>query len=105
MGTFPQGDEELRTIGIGTSIRHAEQGFRVQRPGEVFVREHASVYRFAAGAIALGEVCWMSDVPIFDGEILHASSLDHEILNAPVQNAVFVVERHAGRRDALFSST
>lgn len=59
MGTFPQGDEELRTIGIGTSIRHAEQGFRVQRPGEVFVREHASVYRFAAGAIALGEVCWI----------------------------------------------
>lgn len=46
-----------------------------------------------------------SDMPIFDEGILHASSLDHEILDAPVQNAVFVVERHARRRDAFFSST
>ncbi len=84
MGTFPQGDEELRTIGIGTSIRHAEQGFRVQRPGEVFVREHASYIDSPPVPLRLVKSVGLSDMPIFDDGILHASSLDHEILDTPV---------------------
>jgi hypothetical protein len=84
MGTSLQGDEELRTVGVRTTIGHTQQPvdrevdkpkkisrwdspkvsaqgnrpFGIQWMSEVLVRERATVYRLSACAITFCKVCF-----------------------------------------------
>lgn len=51
-----RGDEELRSVGVRPSVRHAEDERLVVLHGEVLVLKHAAVDRLTAGAVRVGEV-------------------------------------------------
>ena len=55
-GRLGGADEELRTVGVGAGICHAENAWAGVLEREVFVGEFFAVDRFAAGAIARGEI-------------------------------------------------
>lgn len=67
------GDEELRTIGVGTSISHGQaEGLVLEL--EVFVFEAPAIDGTASGTVRVGEI----------------SALDHEVGNDSVENGVLV---------------
>lgn len=50
------GDEKLRSVGVGASIRHGQETRSGVLLGEVLIRELLAVDRLATSAIATGEV-------------------------------------------------
>ena len=83
------GDEELRTVGVGTSIGHGQQTRTSVLQLEVLIGELFAVNAFASSTISVGEI----------------TTLNHEAGNNTVENGVFVVERLARFTNALFTST
>lgn len=75
------GDEELRSISVGSSVRHRHDAWPSVLQGEVFILEFVSIDRLAAGAVVVGEV----------------SALAHEVGNDAVEcRALISVALFAG---------
>lgn len=75
-GSLDCRDEELRSIGVGTSVGHRHDTWTGVFQGEVFVCEFATVDGFASGAIVVREI----------------STLAHEIGDDTVESGTFVTE-------------
>lgn len=56
MSTFTQGDEELGAIRVGSPVGHTEEGLGIEGSCEVFVREGATIDRFATRAVEFREI-------------------------------------------------
>lgn len=70
------GDEELRAIGVGSSIGHREDTRLGMLELEVFVLELGAVDGLASGAVVVREV----------------TSLTHEVRDDPMETAALVAE-------------
>ena len=73
------GDKELRTIGVGTSIGHAQDARNVVDHREVLVGKFCTVDTLAAASVGLGEV----------------STLTHKIGNDTMEDRTLKVQRLA----------
>lgn len=71
------GDEELRAIGVGTSVGHGEKAGLGVLDEEGLIREAGPIDGLATSAISIGEV----------------SSLDHELWDDTVEAGALVVQR------------
>lgn len=70
------GDEELRSVGAGSSVSHREKSWLGMLLDEVLISELGSVDRFASSAIVIGEV----------------SSLKHELGDDSVEDGAGITE-------------
>jgi hypothetical protein len=70
------GEEELRSICVGSCVRHGQHSGTTMPPYEVFIWELNSIYRFSPCSIPLGEV----------------STLAHELWDDTVECGAFIVE-------------
>lgn len=75
-GSRGNSDEELRSVGVGTSIGHREGSGGTVLDLEVLVFELLAVDGLSSGSIAIGEV----------------SSLEHELRNHSVEDGALVAE-------------
>lgn len=69
-------DEELRSVGVGTGVRHRQSAGLQVLEGEVLVLELGAVDRLAAGAVVVGEV----------------TALAHEVRDDTVEGGRLVAE-------------
>lgn len=83
------GQKELRAIGVGASIGHAQQAGGGVLEGKVFIGKLHAVNRLAAGAVAAGEV----------------APLTHELGDDAVKAGAFEVQGLAGGAHAFFAGT
>lgn len=74
VGGWNGGDEELATVGAGAGVGHGEQEGAVMLEVEILIGELLAVDRFAAGTVERSKV----------------TTLDHELLDDPVENRVCV---------------
>ena len=81
------GDEELRAVGVGTSVGHREEAGASVLELEVLILELGAVDGLATSAVALGEV----------------TTLEHEVLDDAVEGRALVVEGLAGLAHALLT--
>jgi len=70
------GDEELRAIGVGSSVGHREQTRSIVLQFKVLIRKLVTVDGLASGSIATGEV----------------ATLEHEVGNDSVERGALVSE-------------
>lgn len=70
------GDEELRSVGVGTGVGHRQGAGLQVLEGEVLVLELGAVNRLAAGAVVIGEV----------------TALAHEVRDDAVEDRRLVAE-------------
>ena len=54
------GDEELRTVGVGTAVGHRQKTGSGVLQGEVLVRETLSVDGLASRSVSVGEITALS---------------------------------------------
>ena len=80
-------DEELRSVGSGTGVRHGEDAGTSVLLQEVLVGELGAVDRLASGAVSGGEV----------------AALAHEVRDHAVEGRAFVVEGLAAPPGALLA--
>lgn len=73
-GSVNSGDEELRAVGVGTSVGHGEETRAGVLLGEVLIRELSTVDRLTTGTVEVGEV----------------TTLEHELGDDTVENRVLV---------------
>jgi len=73
MRCFNSRDEELRSVGVGTSIRHGQKIRSVVLEREVLVIKAGSVDRLAACAVAVCEV-----TSLYDGQCKGSAFNDTE---------------------------
>ena len=92
------GDEELRTVRVGTRIRHGKQSGSVVAHNEALVGELASVDGLASVAI---EVLSLTRLTNAHSNI---SSLEHESGNHSVEDGVLVAKIHTLSSLSLLSS-
>jgi hypothetical protein len=55
-GGLGSANEELRAVGVGTSVGHGEDTFTSMLQGEVFVLELVAVDRLSTSAVVVGKV-------------------------------------------------
>lgn len=82
-------NEELRTVGIRTSISHREKTRTCVLQLEVFIVELFTVDAFTTSTITISEI----------------TTLNHEIRNNTMENGTLVVKRLSRFTNALFTST
>lgn len=82
------GDEELGSVGAGSSVGHGEKADSVVTKLKVFVGELCAVDGLTTTARALGEV----------------TALEHEVRDDTVEDAVLVVKRLAHLSNTLLTS-
>lgn len=71
------GDEELRSIGVGSAIGHGQEEWSIVLDFQVFIGERLSVDGFAAGSIVIDKV----------------SALQHESLDDAMKNRASIMQR------------
>ena len=83
-----EAEEELRSVGVGTSVGHGEDTGTVVLVNEVLIVELSSVDRFTSGTVSNSEI----------------STLCHEAGDDSVPDAALVVEGLSRFTDSLLSS-
>jgi len=88
-GSYNGGDEELRSVGIFTSVSHGKEARLGVFELEIFICEFVSVDGFSTSSVSLGEI----------------PALDHEIRNYTVETGTFIAESvcRSGQFAEIFS--
>lgn len=64
VGGWHSGDEELRSVGVGTGIGHRQEERLVVLPGERLVCELFTVDRLSAGPVSGSEITTLNHEPV-----------------------------------------
>mmetsp|Transcript_24385 Transcript_24385/g.27688 ORF Transcript_24385/g.27688 Transcript_24385/m.27688 type:complete len:429 (-) Transcript_24385:245-1531(-) len=86
--SFLESDEKLRTVGVGSGIRHTEQPGDVMFASKMFILEFLAVDTLSSGTITSSEI----------------SSLHHEALDNSVEFGILEMQRFTGISDTLLTS-
>lgn len=106
------GDEELGTVGVGTSVSHGEKTDLVVVLLEVLIGESSTVDRFATSTVVVGEVTTLEH-ELGDNTVerrtlvtkaLLASAESAEVLSSLGNNVVVELELNATKRLAVSSN-
>lgn len=87
-GARDRANEELRSIGVGTSISHGEDTRTGMLVDEVFIRELLAINALSSGSVTVGEV----------------AALEHELRNNSVEDASLEMQGLAILGHTLLSS-
>ena len=82
------GNKELRTIGVFSSVGHAQDARNVVDDIEILILKFGSVDALATGTVSSGKI----------------TTLAHEAWNNPMENRIFEVKWFASSSGSLFSS-
>ena len=111
-GGQDSGDEELGTVGVGTSVSHGEKTDLVVVLLEVLIGESSTVDRFATSTVVVGEVTTLEH-ELGDNTVerrtlvtkaLLASAESAEVLSCLGNNVVVELELNATKRLAVSSN-
>lgn len=91
------GDEELRAIGVGTSVSHGEEERSVVTELEVLVGELVAVDGLAASAVVVGELKGKerqhkTGYGVVRKKVTHVTTLEHELGDHSVETRAGVTE-------------
>lgn len=96
-GGLDGGDEELRSVGILTSVGHGQETRTSVAKLEVLVGETVAVDRLATGSVVLGEITTLNHEVLYTKQLVHPPSREnmtilqnHLYLDDTVESAVLV---------------
>ena len=100
ISTTYSGNEELRTVGVGTSVSHGQETGSVVTHSEVLISELVSVDRLTSITI---EILYVT-IPILMVTYGDISSLEHEVGDDSVEDGVLVAKIDSALSLSLLSS-